>query len=91
MTPGPKSPQPLTANNSGQARRWYGRAFGIDVEASFPVPELPPLGDGSTADRTTLDLAAPNELRKTWPLHGVAQLVTRTFELALRADAEELV
>lgn len=79
MTPAATHPQASRANNSGHATRWYGRAFGIDVEASFPVPELPPLGDGGTAERTTLDLAAPNELRQAWPLHGVARLVTRTF------------
>ena len=57
----------------------HGRAFGIDVVAAFPIPELPSLSDDRSAVRTTLELATPNELREIWPASGAAQLVRRMF------------
>jgi hypothetical protein len=57
----------------------YGRAFGIDVEAAFPIPELPPLPDGPRAERTMLERVAADELRRYWPADEATRLVDRTF------------
>jgi hypothetical protein len=79
MTP---AADPALASSSDSIRAeavHHGRAFGIDVEAAFPIPELPALSNDRSALRTTLELVTPNELRKIWPASGATQLVRRTF------------
>lgn len=59
---------------------WCGRAFGIDVEATFPVPQLPAGRGRDSWPRTILERASAAELRRAWPRRGATRLVSRTFE-----------
>jgi hypothetical protein len=57
-----------------------GRAFGLDVDAEFPVPELPPAGLARPhGPRTTLEAASAGELRRAWPARGAETLLERVW------------
>jgi hypothetical protein len=58
---------------------WYGRAFGIDVEAAFPIPQLPAGKHERSRPRTSLEPAGAAELRRAWPSRATVKLVNRTF------------
>jgi hypothetical protein len=56
-----------------------GHAFGIDVDTSFPIPELPVRGGRDGFPRTRLEAADARRLQKDWPADEGRKVVDRTF------------
>lgn len=64
----------MTGTDDTHAR--YGRAFGIDVRTSIPIPELPAGRRGANPE-VTLAPASAGELRREWPARNAERLVER--------------
>ena len=79
MTPAEQQPFELGSGGDRSGGVWCGQAFGIDVEAAFPIPELPASVDGRDSPRTTLELADQSDLKRSWPGSDATRLVSRTF------------
>ena len=55
-----------------------GRAFGLDVDTSFPISGLPPRQSEPTGRRVSLELITPRELDRAWgPAAGKTSLLDR--------------
>ena len=76
MTPAEQQPFELGSRGDRSGGVWCGQAFGIDVEAAFPIPELPASVDGRDAPRTTLQLADQSDLKRSWPGSDATRLVS---------------
>jgi hypothetical protein len=79
MTPTGQQDFDLRPSGVRSAAVWRGRAFGIDIEAAFPIPELPASDDGRDSPRTVLELAEQSDLKQSWPAREATRLVSRTF------------
>ena len=55
-----------------------GRAFGIDVQASIAVPELPSAPERGDNPRVTLEPDAAGALRRAWPSGDAERVLERT-------------
>jgi hypothetical protein len=56
---------------------WHGRAFGLDVDTSFPVSGLPSREGEPTGRRVSLELIEPRELDRVWRQAGETSLLDR--------------
>ncbi len=54
-----------------------GHAFGIDIDSSIVVPELPAGHELDGNPRVTLERADPEGLKRAWPAHGVERVLER--------------
>lgn len=79
MTPARNETVKLRSGRIPSGQVWRGRAFGIDVEAAFPIPELPVSRDGRDSALTTFELVEPADLERGWPADEATVLVSRTF------------
>lgn len=79
MTPAGRQSFELRSSGARSSAVRRGQAFGIDVEAEFPIPELPASGDGGDSPRTSLELAEQSDLKRSWPAREATRLVSRTF------------
>ena len=70
---------PTSRGREPRSPRSRGRAFGIEVDASFAIPDLPGLGSAAAGPRTTLEPASTAVLRKAWPSEGVERLLERVL------------
>ncbi len=59
---------------------FVGRAFGLDLEATFPLPGVPPADDPSSAHRATVELVSADELDRSWPFEDAVSLMHRIYE-----------
>lgn len=65
---------------AGQAGRWRGRAFGLTVDAGFPIPELPPEPTPpAPGPSARLEEATPQELARAWSRRGAETLLERVW------------
>jgi len=55
---------------------WRCNAFGIDVHAGFPIPELP-AGRESRNPRSAVEPASAAELQREWPARGTERFLER--------------
>jgi hypothetical protein len=60
--------------------RWTARAFGLEIDASFPAPGLPPAGAGEPGRPTRADLVAPEEIDRDWPAHGCERVLEERID-----------
>jgi hypothetical protein len=58
---------------------WRAQAFGLDIEASFEAPGLPPASGPPTGRRTSLALAAAREIDEGWPASGGRRVLEEDF------------
>jgi hypothetical protein len=59
---------------------WRARAFGLEIEASFEAPGLPPAAGPAVGPRTRLDLAPAADIDRDWPVSGTRRVLEETFE-----------
>ena len=64
------------------------RAFGLNVEAAFDLPELPARGSGAAQPDVTFELAALEDLDAAWTGPGEPPQIRETVidSLAYRAE-----
>jgi hypothetical protein len=55
--------------------RLRARAFGLEIDASFEAPGLPPASGPPQGPRTRLDLAAVDEIERDWPSTGTERIL----------------
>jgi hypothetical protein len=60
--------------------RWRTRGFGLEIEASFEVPGLPPASGPASGPLTRLDLASAAEIDATWDSGGARRVLEEIFE-----------
>jgi hypothetical protein len=74
----------LTAERAGAApaggTRWRARAFGLEIDASFEAPGLPPASGPASGPRTRLELAPEDEIDRRWPKSGATRVLEEQFE-----------
>jgi hypothetical protein len=75
-TPAKDSSDFAGAPNSGL---WRGRAFGVELQGSFPVLRVSASRNTPEARRTSLEIVAEDDLGGEWPSREAASLVTRRF------------
>src|SRR3954468_19985438 len=64
-----------------RAGRLRSRAFGLDIDAGFEAPGLPPADGATTGDPLTrLDLAAPEEIDRDWPAGEAERILEERFD-----------
>jgi hypothetical protein len=56
------------------------RGFGLEIDAAFEVPGLPPADGPERAPLTRLDLAAAEEIDAGWPAHAAERVLEEVFE-----------
>jgi hypothetical protein len=56
------------------------RAFGLEIDASFDAPGLPPAGAGRAGPTTRIDLAPADEIDRDWPTSGAKRVLEERFE-----------
>ena len=59
--------------------RWRTRAFGLEINASFPAPGLPEATGPSNGRSTRVDLVSPAEIDDSWPAHGATRVLEERF------------
>ncbi|HEX8646039.1 MAG TPA: hypothetical protein VF715_04010 [Thermoleophilaceae bacterium] len=69
----------MTARAEPPPPRWWGRAFGLDIDLSFEAPGLPELTGAPGERRTRADLVAPEEIDAGWPETGVERMLEERF------------
>jgi hypothetical protein len=62
------------------AARWKARAFGLDINASFPAPGLSPARGPATGPSTRIDLAPAAEIDRQWPASGARRVLEERFD-----------
>ena len=62
-----------------RARR-TARAFGLEIDASFPAPGLPAAGPGPPGRPTRADLVTPEEIDRGWPDGGAERVLEEWFD-----------
>jgi hypothetical protein len=72
--PAPAEARARGAGPAG-ARRWRSRAFGLEIEGDFPAPGLPPSTARRRGPRTRIELAAPEDIDRDWPVDEAERLV----------------
>jgi hypothetical protein len=60
--------------------RWRGRAFGLEIDASFAVPGLPRTSGPPAGPRTRLDLAPAEVIERDWPARGTERVLEERFD-----------
>src|SRR3954467_12473621 len=60
--------------------RWRARAFGLEIDASFEAPGLPPAIGPAEGPRTQLDLAPASEILRDWPAGGFERVLEEFFD-----------
>lgn len=60
--------------------RFTGRAFGLEIDASLPLPGIPAAAGGSSARRAQLELVSAAELDSGWPFAESESLIHRLYE-----------
>lgn len=68
------------AGGRAPAARWRARAFGLEIDASFEAPGLPPASGPRTGPRTRLDLAPAHEIARDWPAAGTRRVLEEHFD-----------
>ena len=59
---------------------WRARAFGLDIEASFEAPGLPPANGPPFGPRTVLALGTPEEIDRDWPAGAAQRVLEERFD-----------
>jgi hypothetical protein len=59
--------------------RWRSRAFGLELEGSFPAAGLPPLEGPGGGPLTRLELASAEAIDAAWPLEGATRVLEERF------------
>ena len=60
--------------------RWRARAFGLEIEASFEAPGLPPATGPVRGPRTVLELGTPAEIDRGWPSGAARRVLEERFD-----------
>jgi hypothetical protein len=68
------------AGRRAPAERWRARAFGLEIDASFEAPGLPPASGPRAGPRTRLDLAPAREIERDWPASGTDRVLEEHFD-----------
>lgn len=71
---------PEAPTDAGAAGRHRARAFGLTVDASFPVPGLAPWAGEAAAPTTTVDLVPEGEIDRDWPASGTRRVLEEVFD-----------
>ena len=61
-------------------RRWTARAFGLEIDASFPAPGLPEAVGGPPGRPVRADLVEPAEIDGSWPAEGCERVLEEMYE-----------
>lgn len=61
------------------SRRWHGRAFGLELEGSFPIPCVQSKTARDGRPSTSLELVSPQTVSDAWPREEAATLIDRRF------------
>jgi hypothetical protein len=73
------TPQPDAARAQAAGARWRTRAFGLEIELSFPAPGLPPASAGGGERSTVAELVPPAEIDRDWPAAGATRVLEERF------------
>jgi hypothetical protein len=65
---------------AADGERRTARAFGLEIDASFPAPGLPPPGEGPPGRPTRADLVAPEAIDGDWPAAGAERVLEERFD-----------
>lgn len=60
--------------------QFIGRAFGLDLEASFALPGVQPANESSSPRRATVELLSAHLLDRSWPFGDSVSLMHRLYE-----------
>lgn len=60
--------------------RWRARAFGLEIDASFDAPGLPPAHGPAQGPRTRLDLVPSAEIDRGWPAAAAERVLEERFD-----------
>jgi hypothetical protein len=61
-------------------RRLRSRAFGLEIDASFEAPGLPPVAGAPIGPPTRLELVPDRAIDDAWPVDGVERLLEERFD-----------
>ncbi|MEA2398969.1 MAG: hypothetical protein QOK25_2525, partial [Thermoleophilaceae bacterium] len=67
------------AEGGAAAERWRARAFGLDIDLSFPAPGLPEAVGPASGPRTRVDLVPPAEIDRDWPAERAERVLEERF------------
>ena len=59
--------------------RWRSRAFGLELDLSFPAPGLPPADGPACGPSVRADLVGPDEIDRDWPATGCTRVLEERF------------
>jgi hypothetical protein len=62
------------------AGAWRARAFGLEIEASFEAPGLPPASGPPVGRRTQLDLVSEEGIDSDWPAGAATRVLEERFD-----------
>ena len=68
-----------TAEAGAGAERRRARAFGLEIDLSFPAPGLPDADGPAQGPRTRVDLVEPEEIDRDWPAEGAERVLEERF------------
>src|SRR3954471_13160593 len=63
-----------------RAGRLRSRAFGLEIDAGFEAPGLPPVDGSPRGPLTRLELAAPEEIDRGWPCEEAERVLEERFD-----------
>lgn len=73
------APTTVAVRRPRAGARWRGRAFGLELDGSFPVPGAAASRGRRTSRRASLELVSPETLEREWRPHEAAPVVDRRF------------
>lgn len=69
-----------TAKGAGPAARHRLGAFGLEIDAAFEAPGLPPAAGRAHGPRTRVDLVPAEEIDRDWPATGTQRVLEERFD-----------
>ena len=60
--------------------RWTARAFGLEIDLSFPAPGLPAAAGGPPGRPTRADLVEPAAIDRDWPAAGAERVLEELLD-----------
>jgi hypothetical protein len=67
------------ADAGAEPKRWTARAFGLEIDLSFPAPGLPAAVGPATGRPVRADLVSPEEIDADWPAAEARSVLEERF------------